>query len=192
MKQDMNNFYEALKYEDSQMSPANKFYESLGFTNIRRCRYETPTGRKNQEADIDLKAKYNGKIIKISEKFRSIDYGDVMVELEDKFEGSMNKNGWIFKSKADYIFYHTPKALYIIPVVYLRKLAEYVYDTQWDNFKDKILKLPSWRTGPSSDPNYPDVRFKHIPTTSMGRKLWEGLQVIIPLRYIDNIKIIHK
>ena len=179
-----------MAYEESQMKPANEWYEKLGFTNIRRCSWDSEEGKNLQKDDIDLRANWLGNTVYISEKFRSKDYGDIMVELEDKFDGSLRFSGWLFKSHADYIFYHTPKAIYIIETQYLIDFVRPIYGEQFEFFKDKILLCNTWR--PGADHKYQDIKVKHIPTYILGEMQWVGLQMIIPLKYLSNIKIIHK
>ena len=96
-----NNFAKASAIEKNAMGPANEAYKSLGITNIRRCSWNTEGGRKNQRDDIDLIATWNGKRTKISEKFRTLDAGDILVELLSDIDN--HKPGSYIKSQADYI-----------------------------------------------------------------------------------------
>lgn len=114
-----NSFARCLAFEESQMEGANRFYEYLSASNIRRCRWSTSGGKAKQKADIDLEMRWslelNGevknKIWKISEKFRSADYPDIMLEIYDDVH---NMTGSNLHSEADLLFYHTPSALYIL------------------------------------------------------------------------------
>lgn len=185
-----NNFYTALAYEESQLKAANDLYDKMRIANIRRCSWNTEDGRQHQRNDIDFIANLNGKIIHVSEKFRSCNYNDIMIELEDKYNSQINYSGWLFKSQADYIFYHMPNTLYIFETSYLQTFTKPIYEEMFPEFRDKLLNYDTWRLGQSHKLH--DILIKHIPTYIMGERVWEGLQMIVPLHYLGNIKIIHK
>lgn len=181
-----NNFAKASAIEKNAMGSANEAYKSLGITNIRRCSWNTEGGRKNQKDDIDLIATWNGKRTKISEKFRTLDAGDILVELLSDIDN--HKPGSYIKSQADYIFYHMTQSLYILDVV---KLQQMINDLHLNpNERDLMGEFsPNQKSrlisGEEVECN--GLGFRIFPTYIGGDLAWEGLCVFLPLDKLKDV-----
>lgn len=77
--------------------------------------------------DYDFTFISKGKTYKVEEKFRTVNYGDFLIEIiQDVFDRNA---GWYYETKADYIFY----------VVEMK----YIYIVRWDLFKHWLSK--NWK-----------------------------------------------
>ncbi|MDR2127114.1 MAG: hypothetical protein LBP63_09830 [Prevotellaceae bacterium] len=107
-----HNFSDSMQNEQKSHKRADDFYlNRLGVTDIVRYTGNTKTDLKIQRADIDVSFRRSGKLIKISEKFRAMDYRDLYIEFYSKFPDVC---GWLNKSQADYIAYFFPTRVFII------------------------------------------------------------------------------
>lgn len=108
---------DSLKVEQSQFEKQDRIYRHLFGHEPHRLDYDKYTDA--QRDDIDLVIKNNsGRPLKISEKYRPFDYGDVLFEVWSVFP---NDKGWGCESKADIMTYWTPTKLTIIDI---RKTVE--------------------------------------------------------------------
>lgn len=120
----MNSFQKALEYEQTMIPRADEAYKNL-FSRfghelvITRYDYNDPVGlgRKMQKHGVDLKLTLkdeygNSSNLMISEKFRSVDWGDMFVELYSQYP---KVQGWGVTSQGvDFIAYFTPTKLYFV------------------------------------------------------------------------------
>jgi len=101
----------------------------LFFTKIHINIYDSGLLLVYQRRDIDICLLFNGRNIHISEKFRKMDYGDLLIELFSKYP---DVKGWMNNSEAEYITYFTPHKVYVI------NKMELLNWYQTENFEDKI------------------------------------------------------
>lgn len=145
----MNTFGKCLNYEKSMQLKADHFYSMRFGCNPIRYDYNGYIGKTMQNKDIDISLPVNGYkngYCNISEKYRSFDYGDMMVELYSNYE--IKKQGWGMKGASDYVFYFTPKQTYIVNSDQLKDITERVHRRLFNNFQrsellDKLIKLGS-------------------------------------------------
>lgn len=198
-----NNFYSSLKYEDAQKIPADNLYKRMGFYNIRRCSWDTPGGKKLQREDVDLRMRdRDGKILNVSEKFRTKDWGDIAIEIFSTWDpkNKTYKPGWGISGQSDYIFYHTPDTLYIVNTDSLKRfLQSFGLDRPlfygWLELGDAAEPLLDNK--PLKIPYMPfKCELRSIKTTIMGSDVWRGLILTISwdslYKFGLDIKIIDK
>ncbi len=107
-----HDFSQSLNYEHSKFPIQDKFYtETLGAHKIVRIGFEDPESQHLQRLDVDVQFEYKGRIINVSEKNRTCDYGDLLLEFYSKFP---HTKGWMDNSNADYLAYFVPNKVYWI------------------------------------------------------------------------------
>ena len=181
-----NNFAKACEFEKKAMEPANNAYKRLGITNIKRCSWNTEGGRKNQKNDIDLMATYNGKRVKISEKFRTMDNEDILVELLSDIDN--HKPGSYIKSQVDYIFYHMPESLYVLDVARLQqKINELHLNPNERDLMEGFNQDQKSRLNSGKEVECNGLGFRIFPTYIAGDLAWEGLCVFLPLDKLKDV-----
>lgn len=184
-----NNFATACMVEKKAMEPANNAYKRLGITNIKRCSWNTKGGMENQKNDIDLMATWNGKRLKISEKFRSLDVDDILVELISDIEN--HKLGSYIKSQADYIFYHMLSSLYVLDVIKLQKMINDLdLNPNKKNIIDNFDQGQLSRLYSGEEVEYNGLNFRIFPTYIAGRATWEGLCVFLQLDKLKDVIVV--
>ena len=189
----MNNFYTAITYEKSMQSSADKFYKHLIYNilfpncpkeyiniQIKRWDFADPDGRKMQLDDIDVTlyvdinrpefSEPSHYQWNISEKFRTIDYGDMFIELYSKYP---HTKGWGCNTKADKIFYFTPNNVYIIKTEQLKDTVNDIL-SQFD--LDVLMKSVSINDGIYKDTL---ITFNKIPTKINKKVMWNGVGTCI-------------
>ncbi len=115
----IHNFSQSKLYENEQIKKADKFYHDvLHVFDIKRFNYQLSEERKMQLHDIDLLLTYQNKSYKVSEKFRSKDFGDLYLEIYSKYP---KVSGWLNEGISDYIMYFTPEKVYCIDDLSLKK-----------------------------------------------------------------------
>lgn len=103
---------DSLKVEQSQFDKQDELYRQWFNNNPHRIDYNKYPDI--QRADIDLVIKNRvGRPLKISEKYRPYDYGDILFEI---FSTYPNKHGWSLESKADILSYWFPTRVVIIDI----------------------------------------------------------------------------
>lgn len=108
---------DSLKVEKSQFEKNDKIYRKLFLNNPHRVDYNKYP--EIQRADIDLVIKNRqGNPVRISEKYRKVDYGDILFEVYSVFP---NDRGWAMGSKADILAYWFPTRVVIID---MKKVVE--------------------------------------------------------------------
>ena len=139
----MQEFNSCIDIEKEGQPKADKFYRSRGATNITRWNWDdTEHGQYMQQDDIDATVEfYNAfsildaskKAIDISEKFRTRDFGDHMIEIWSNYQ---KKNpGSHIKCEADWLEQFVPGGVYeVTNASALRTLATYARDYfDWDS-----------------------------------------------------------
>lgn len=188
----MNNFAESLAYERRCQTDVRNDYEALGFEKIKRCSFHTIGGKEDQKADIDFKAYRNGKFLKVSEKFRSSDWGDFMFELVR--DVAKKKESCLIKSRADILLYITPKYIYEFDAQDLKQLIEEILQ-EIENYNginrskgEFILKENQWIDVFNREAiEFPGFVVRSFPTTLMGELMWRNLVVVLdPEELIDR------
>lgn len=94
-----------LQREERHKRLYDNFYQStLNATVKQRTDYNTDEGKLLQQHDVDVILEMpDGQVIKVSEKDRTIDYGDMLIEMYSIFPDTP---GWMEDSEADYIAYY--------------------------------------------------------------------------------------
>ncbi len=130
----MHVFNNSLEYEKSKLEKADTFYINvLNVTDIKRSDFNTISGKDLQKKDIDLVFTHKSKQVSISEKFRNVDYDDILIEVYSSFNTPTSYvHGWIHKCEADVIMYFTKSKVYKINAKELKKFY-------FDNIDEKFL-----------------------------------------------------
>ena len=190
------DFLKPLTYEKEQFPRADEFYRrvlnsSMNKIKITRWDYQlNAEHRKMQDDGIDVTIEnelatneYDRRVISISEKFRTSDFGDMFIELYSKFP---NVTGWGLKEKADLVAYFTPWNVYIIDNDQLKKVVQAIYDeldaeTLAEDlkeakcfqyiYKDKIMEV------------------RKVPTCLNGKVAWEGVGVCIKWEDLKDLGV---
>lgn len=152
----MDDFQDKLNYEHSQQPMADVFYkEHMGAISIERYDYNDPNGRIKQQHDIDCTITIkdeqdNVYDINISEKFRSIDWGDMWIELYSRYP---SVRGWALAFEGvDLIAYFIngldagidKNIVYLVNAKRIKEIAENIVK-QFDNAVD--IKIELEKTG---------------------------------------------
>lgn len=177
----MNDFNKALEYEKEMIPQADKFYIKLFSNNqevnIERYDYnDIPVGREMQKHGVDLTLYITDNegsktSLNLSEKFRSVDYNDMFIELYSKHP---HVKGWALTSQqVDFIAYHTPYDVYFVNYQDISKLANEIMNIygndDWDD--SCISHVKNDFTG------FIDIR--NIVTKIGKNKEWRGVGMII-------------
>ena len=110
-----NNWKSDLEFEKEMMPKADLYYKNVwGAHNILRYNWGDPYGKAMQKKDIDCTVyleEPSGFIYSknISEKFRRVNYGDILVELRNG-----TNSGWGLTSEAQGLCYFVPGTCYEI------------------------------------------------------------------------------
>lgn len=93
-----------LRREDLHKRIYDAFYQkNLNAKVLSRTDYDTPEGKSLQQQDVDaILSMPDNREIKVSEKDRTKDYGDMLIEMYSIFPDTP---GWMEDSEADYIAY---------------------------------------------------------------------------------------
>lgn len=191
-----NDFLKALTYEKEQFPRADEFYRRvlngpMNKIKITRWDYQlNDVHRRMQDDGIDVTIEnelatneYDRRVIGISEKFRTSDFGDMFIELYSKFP---NVIGWGLKEKADLVAYFTPWHTYIIDNDQLKKVIQAISDKLDAEalaeglkearcfqyiYKDKIMEV------------------RKVPTHHNGKVAWEGVGVCIKWQDLQDLGV---
>ncbi|HLP04557.1 MAG TPA: hypothetical protein VK152_03930 [Paludibacter sp.] len=108
----IHNFDLSLQHERQQAGLADAFYrEVLHVSEIIRYNSDTEHDMDMQRQDVDVTIVRKGISYKVSEKFRSKDYGDLYVEVFSKYP---HVKGWLETGTPNAILYFTPESVYWI------------------------------------------------------------------------------
>lgn len=107
-----HNYYQSLEYEKKWHPIADAFYYSK-YPNCNIKRYDTQSVEdiQLQKKDIDCSILCEDRTIHISEKFRTKNYGDLLIELYSKYSHTL---GWSKESEAEFLAYFAERQVYII------------------------------------------------------------------------------
>jgi len=130
-----HDFSKSLNYEHSNFPKADKFYtEKLKAGSITRIGFEDEESKALQRLDVDVSFVYKGKKINVSEKDRTADYGDLLLEFYSKFP---HTPGWMNNSAADYLAYFVPNKVYWIDK---KQLSLFYHNTLADVIPDSFFQ----------------------------------------------------
>ena len=190
------DFLKALTYEKEQFPSADEFYRrvlnnSMNKIKITRWDYQlNAKHRKMQEDGIDVTIEnelatneYDRRVISISEKFRTSDFGDMFIELYSKFP---NVTGWGLKEKADLVAYFTPWNTYIIDNDQLKKVVQAIYDEL-----DAETLAEGLKEAKCFQYIYKDkiMEVRKVPTRLNGKVAWEGVGVCIKWEDLKDLGV---
>ena len=190
MQDSMQDFNRCLDIEKDGQSTADKFYRSRGATNITRWDYkDCIRGRYMQQDDIDVTVEfYNAfsildttkKSIDVSEKFRTQDFGDHMIEIWSNYQ--RKKPGSHIKCKAEWIEQFVPGGVYEVPNAQaLRALAMYARDYfDWNKLFTTLKPgTPSQPTTFVYKGHSYNIRLYKGVTTCGDNSYWNSLNIIV-------------
>lgn len=106
----VHNIKDSLNVERSQFERQDNFYRHLFGHEPNRLDYEVYPDAQREDIDLTITNR-EGKQLTISEKYRPVDYGDILFEIWSVYP---NKHGWGMDSKADILTYWTPFRLFVI------------------------------------------------------------------------------
>lgn len=202
-------FKNDLEFEDRCKKVADNIYRKLGATKIRRWDYQNKEGKDKQLEDIDVTIATKNRVynasekfdasgeFKVSEKFRTSDYGDMLIEIKNHPIGDKQnlKDSWGFESKADYYMYFVPGVLHEIST---KPLKNYLNDHK----KELEELVRGFISSPKYDANI-KIRGKHVggirfdnkncslvsckSYNESNKQEWMSISICIPWRNINSI-----
>lgn len=122
----IHHFDKSLGYEQAKFKLQDAFYlRKFRVDTIHRISFQTETDKQLQRNDVDvvLFRDRDNKVVKVSEKHREKDYGDLLIEFYSKFP---HTSGWITHSQADCLAYFVPQKVYWIGIKSLMKFYKRV------------------------------------------------------------------
>lgn len=176
------------------MERADRYYRSEGATLITRFRWDDPVGRSLQQDDVDLMVEFDhdDHSVHISEKFRSEDHGDCMIELWSSFDDKTD--GWAVRCFADVLYYFVPGGVYEVKDTdRLRTVAECVrYQIDWGtinkNIGDRKFMVPEYAplwNGSRLD----KLRVYKGSSYRKDGSTWNGFCIVVPWDYFKIFEI---
>ena len=182
-------FNNSLAYEQSRIPMQDKFYrEVLGATDIKRFHFNNLDERDIQRQDIDLQFVLDGKVVSISEKHRTKDWGDMFVEMYSKYPYTL---GWMHHCNANYFAYFVPNKVYWIDAQALKDF--YLTSVRPNISENDIARVMSGKESRQKATvnlgnNSYSLFLVKVPTKD-GRDKWEGLGVCLPFSLLKQFKI---
>lgn len=175
---DMNDFARELKFEANRQERINEFYNFLGWETEKQ-EWSTPEGRVNQLLGIDKIVKPNG--LRISEKFRRKDWGDLLIELCSK---TPDVPGWAYTEESDILLVHTLQNIYLFDYQQIRDFVREELEPALGLYGNKYFYIDKpEEVGP----------FKIIKThTDVGSAGWNTLSVAVPFSILEKSNIRYK
>ena len=116
----MHIMKDSLQIEQSQFEKQDSIYRKLFLNNPHRIDYEKFPDIQRADIDLVIKNRSN-KPVRISEKYRPYDYGDILFEVWSVYP---NKKGWVYETKADILAYWFPARVVIIEIQKVREIFE--------------------------------------------------------------------
>lgn len=203
----MSTFDECLKYAESKIWIAENFYNIFHGPHLKKIRWfwNDPAGRRMQQKDIDISIEQPGfknGYINISEKFRSMDYGDMFIELYSKWSDTEFNSipGWGLEGESDFIYYYVPGKLYAIDNERLKYIVKRIHQrifgpNFYHNLRGELKELDSYDlevniTINNKEYNIP-IQLRKIKTNA-GENTYQGLGMIIEWKYLRKLVNIYK
>lgn len=113
----IHDFKDSLQVEQSQFERQDEVYRRMFGHEPNRLDYDKYTEAQRDDIDLTI-TNHAGEVKTISEKYRPIDYNDILFEVFSVFP---NDHGWIMKSKADILAYWFPQRLVLLDMKQLVK-----------------------------------------------------------------------
>ncbi len=189
----LHNFSTSLKIEQNNQPRADAFYKSHGALNIKRYDYNNPAEKKFQQDGIDCSVEYYAPGLDIfwlnySEKFRTVDTGDMCIELWGDYDNRIL--GWALHDKSDTILYVTPEYFYEVTnngdfKWMVQRLAN---EWTWEALHD-FANNGCMRQSVRSKDGYKCQLIKSFSKNNSGEKYgnkWMGICVCIPWKTLFN------
>lgn len=185
----------AIDYECSRHAMANQFINQF-YTLKMRPQWNNEEGKLLQRADIDAIAEdRRGKYVKISEKFRSDYYSDILVELYRDLDKGIE--GWGLHSQADFYHYWMRRKVYEIPVNDITNVCQFFMNTGQEAIEQFISegmkRMDFFFLGVNEELDEPiEMSFISNPTFGKSSKiLWKNLTLAIPFKVLKYFNIPH-
>ena len=188
------NFSTSLKVERNNQPRADAFYKSHGALNIKRYDYNNPDEKKFQQDGIDCSVEYYAPGLDIfwlnySEKFRTIDTGDMCIELWSDYDNRIP--GWALHDKSDTILYVTPEYFYEVTNNgdFKRMVQRLADEWAWDALQNFANNDDCVRQLVRSKDGYDCQLIKSFSKNNIGEKhgnKWMGICVCIPWKTLFN------
>lgn len=139
-----HHFDKSLQLEQAQFDRQDAFYRTeFEVDVIQRIAYHSATEKQLQRSDVDviLIRDRDQKVVKVSEKHREKDYGDLLIEFYSKFPHS---SGWLEDTQADCLAYFVPQKVYWIGMKSLTNFYQKILKSQIPNemFAKQIAQNP--------------------------------------------------
>lgn len=190
---DMNT---SLKYEQSKFEKQDEFYKKMGVVKINRFNYDNSNiERELQRKDIDLEiTTVNDKIYTVSEKNRTSNFGDVLLEIYSVYE--QKKLGWAITGESDIFMYFVDSKYNpyvgefstkdIHNMIKKNNIMSQITDKNWNdlykinkNTLDKVI-------------NFGDIGDVKCVLTKAYNKNYVTMSVCVPYTVIDKIGVSYK
>ena len=117
---------EFFQFEKEKQKEFNRLYQENNWS------YKRIFGKDNKKYDCVIL--FNGKWIKVEEKFQEKEWPSMAIELIQDTE--TNSPGWLYYTEADWIFYGMGERIYLVEV---QKLREFI-ERNKNKFEKKISK----------------------------------------------------
>lgn len=179
------DFNNALAFEQKRWPVADKFLNQLYPKSIiKRQDWNTQTGRRNQQVDIDVIV----GDVKISEKFRDKSaekFKDIIIELYSNVE---TKNpGYTLKSMADYLHYWKGTNVYIFKDEQLKNAANTCFKIFEDTINEMLKNIYPKSKKDSKEGYSTDLRI-WLNEKEKDGNTWFTFTATVPLTKLDYDK----
>ena len=188
MNQLYHDFSTSLKVEQQNQPRADAFYKSHGALNIKRYDYNNPAEKKFQQDGIDCSVEYYTPGLDVfwlnySEKFRTVDTGDMCIELWSDYDNRIP--GWALHDKSDTILYVTPEYFYeVTNNEHFKQMVQRLVDEWNENaLRDFVNNDGCVRQLVKSKDGYGCQLIKSFSKNNNGEKYgnkWMGICICIP------------
>lgn len=183
-----HNFYRSKQIENSNRNRADEFYRSLGATNITIHDYNTDSGKYNQVQDIDVTVQFSrnsGKIdVNISEKARTKNYGDTVLELYSKYP---QQKGWGLTGNSDRVAIFYPDEVVVFHSKDLKRVAEELLDPVTEFIQETGFR--SGKTTVKIDGQNIKVDVKVTSSSGKYTSRWDSVFVCISYSDLDKLNV---
>lgn len=181
------NFQKCLDFESKMMPLADQYYKSAypGCT-IFRPKYQNGGDEKllqQQDVDVILTDANKNKIY-ISEKFRSYDFGDILIEIYKDYD--QRKLGWGFETKPDltitFVLDKMSKSLIIreIPTTEINRVAKNELEHAIDVFQNIYPHKKQFK-------RVDQIEYRMIGS-NRDKNTWISANICVPITYFKDSK----